>query len=588
MNPSNPNHAFADRALKEGYALHQQGRLAEAELKYRQALNKAPDFPGAAYYLGVALLEQNKARDAVKVLEKAIQRDPRNGGLHVVMSSAYLAEGQMGKALNTAEKVTRIMPEAADGYYNLAQVHLQMGQDLKAMEAYDKALAVDPNHVNSLYNKANLMYNIGQKDMALAGFERVIELSPNLAAAHTNAGSIHSEREEFEQAIAYFRTALKHDPQSANARKQLGMCLHYTGAVEEALEQYRKALNSDATDASLQVLLGNAHRDLGNEDSARTHYRKALELDPNNATAKDNLSLLDSSRIASWHFHMLADSARNKAYHEAIKKAVDSESTVLDIGTGSGLLALMAAKAGAKKVVACEMVDELANVAKDIVKENGFEDRIEVHQKKSTSMKVGEELTEKADVYVSEILDSGLLGEGMIPSTRHALQHLVKPEGKVIPAAADVKAVLIESEELNAVNPVADIEGFDLSAFNRFRKRDQYERHLLNVTPHRRLSEEFPVWSIDFKQLPPATGNDEPNVISLSVKATESGTVHAVAFWFDLHVDDEVTLNSGPDGEMIHWGQAVYFLSEPKAVKAGEELNLEALQSDVLLRFRTV
>lgn len=586
MNSSNPNHTFAERALKEGYDLHQQGRVAEAELKYRQALNKVPDYPGAAYYLGVALLDQNKARDAVKVLEKAIKRDPKNGGLLVVMSSAYMADGQPQKALITAEKVTHIMPQAADGHYNLAQIHLQMNEQEKAMAAYNAALAQDTSHVNSHYNRASLLYSMGKKEEALTGFKNVIELAPAMAAAHTNAGSIHLENEEFDQAVQYFKGALEHDPGSVNARKQLGMCLHYTGALEQALEHYQDILEAGKADAEVHVLLANAHRDLDHEDRARTHYQKALELDPGNATAKDNLSLLDSSKIASWHFHMLADSARNGAYHEAIRKAVDANKTVLDIGTGSGLLALMAAKAGARKVVACEMVDELANVAKDIVKDNGLDAVIDIHHKKSTSLKVGEELPEKADVYVSEILDTGLLGEGMIPTTRHALQHLVKPGGQVIPAAADVEAVLIQCDELYAVNPVHNIEGFDLSAFNRFRKRDQYERFQLNLLDHVKLSETFPVWSVDFKQLPLATGNEEPNRIPLTAKVTASGTVHAVAFWFDLHLDEDITLNSGPDGEMVHWGQAVYFLPEPKSVSQGEEVKLEALQSDVLLRFR--
>ncbi|MEZ4932822.1 MAG: hypothetical protein R2788_11970 [Saprospiraceae bacterium] len=60
-----------------------------------------------------------------------------------------------------------------------------------------------------------------------------------------------------------------------------------------------------------------------------------------------------------------------------------------------------------------------------------------------------------------------------------------------------------------------------------------------------------------------------------------SGCLHAVAFWFTLHVDENTSLSTGPDGEMIHWGQALYFLKNDRNVDAGEMVDLAMLQQEV-------
>ncbi len=88
---------------------------------------------------------------------------------------------------------------------------------------------------------------------------------------------------------------------------------------------------------------------------------------------------------------------------------------VIDIGCGTGLLALMAARAGASHVHACEQFKPLAKVAQRVVQANDMEALVTVHMKCSSHLQVGEglDLPCKADMLVSEILDSCLLGEGV-------------------------------------------------------------------------------------------------------------------------------------------------------------------------------
>ena len=154
---------------------------------------------------------------------------------------------------------------------------------------------------------------------------------------------------------------------------------------------------------------------------------------------------------------------------------------------------MMAARAGANQVVACEMHERLAQTAKEIVALNGFANSIQVYHKKSTLLKVGEELPEKADIVVSEILDVGALGEGALPSIRHAVQQLAKPNATLIPSAVKLWGQLIEIPARSKVAPVKEISGFDLSPFEQYRIPNEYLKVVLKAEKYKALSPVMPL-----------------------------------------------------------------------------------------------
>ena len=158
-------------------------------------------------------------------------------------------------------------------------------------------------------------------------------------------------------------------------------------------------------------------------------------------------------RLLPYHWPMIADERRNGAYDEALRRAVrqvlktQGTCDVLDVGAGSGLLAMMAARAGATSVSSAEMVPALAECAATITAANGYGDVVRVLARKSNDLRAppGDRpktraqlaelrraaagpgssrdvplLPQKADILVSEILDNGLLGEGVVPATQDA------------------------------------------------------------------------------------------------------------------------------------------------------------------------
>ncbi|MGZ8347025.1 MAG: 50S ribosomal protein L11 methyltransferase [Allosphingosinicella sp.] len=276
--------------------------------------------------------------------------------------------------------------------------------------------------------------------------------------------------------------------------------------------------------------------------------RAALEAHPDNAELRQAVRLVLSHNIPGWHAAMLADDDRNTAFESAIRRAVDAGTRVLDIGTGSGLLAMMAARAGARDVVACESNPLVAETAREIVAANGYGDTIRVIGRPSTELS-RDDVGGAIDVVIAEIFSDDLLVEGALATFRHARNELARPGARFLPARASVRAALAWRDPSDRALP-SQVSGFDLSAF---------ERH---VVPYRRLqvddrklflrSEPVDLFRFDF-----AAGAADRGRTELSLTPS-GGAANGVVQWLRLELDDELAYENRPAaGTHSHWG--VYF-----------------------------
>merc|ERR1712168_582120 len=150
---------------------------------------------------------------------------------------------------------------------------------------------------------------------------------------------------------------------------------------------------------------------------------------------------------------MLHDYDRNEKYEEGVKSAIREmkrrgiEPRVLDIGTGTGLLSMMACRHGADDVIACEAFLPMASIAEQIIKDNGFDRQIRVVRKRSTEMSVEDDMDgERANILVTEVFDTELIGEGAIATFRHALDHLLTPDCVVVPSLGRMYVQVVSSD----------------------------------------------------------------------------------------------------------------------------------------------
>ncbi|HRD27788.1 MAG TPA: class I SAM-dependent methyltransferase, partial [Caulobacter sp.] len=142
------------------------------------------------------------------------------------------------------------------------------------------------------------------------------------------------------------------------------------------------------------------------------------------------------------------------------------------IGSGTGLLAMMAARAGAAAVVTCEMNPAVADAATDIVALNGYADRVRVIAKRSTDLDPDADMGGRADVLVSEIVSNDLLREGALPVMEDAVARLLKPGGRMIPESGRIRVALAHWAGLDR-RRMSLVAGFDMTPFNRLARRPE-------------------------------------------------------------------------------------------------------------------
>jgi type II protein arginine methyltransferase len=286
--------------------------------------------------------------------------------------------------------------------------------------------------------------------------------------------------------------------------------------------------------------------------------------------------LLNRARVPRWHFPMVHDRRRNAAFDAAIRRSVGADSRVLDIGTGTGLLALMAARAGARSVVACESNANVAAIAREVIARNGFAERITVHAQPSFALRVGHELPVRADVVLAEVFDSAVIGEGVLPTLEDALARLCTDDCRVIPCRAELRAALVESPPLWAQGAVDEIDGFDLSPLNEARPG------LLGLDADRLAMRALSadVTLLDFAFEPGAAPT--PLTSRVELAATRPGLAHAVVYWMRLWLDETEAIDNRPDfgdgesaGVIEHWGPMARLLVRPLEVKPGQRLRID-------------
>lgn len=372
------------------------------------------------------------------------------------------------------------------------------------------------------------------------------------------------------EAIAHLRQAVDLDPEDAEYPNNLGFALHAAGDFAAARTALQAALAIDPRMASAANNLGSVLEKLGEPAHAVASYRHALRLDPAFIEARDNLLAACATAAPLWHFPMMADAPRNTAYAQALARVAPGR-RVLDIGSGSGLLAMMAARAGAARVDTCEMQPLIATAATSVVAANGLSPRITVWSMKSDQLQVGRELAAPAEVLVTETFSSNLLSEEILATMEDAHQRLLAPGAAIIPRRAAAIGRLIGGDIIEGhlfARPWSDL---DLSAFDLLAP-EKVGLHLDRLA-HETLSEDFEIFGFDLREQ-----SFPPERRHLDVEVTARGRCVGVAQWIRLDLDAKTTYENRPDASAgaNGWMHVVYRFPQPLQVRPGDRVRLVA------------
>jgi predicted O-linked N-acetylglucosamine transferase (SPINDLY family) len=287
------------QAIGQAWQYHQAGQLHEAQRRYRQILQTAPEQPDAWYLLGVACQMLGQLPDAVTAYQQALRLRPDYVEVHNNLGVAYKMQGQVSQAIACYREALRLKPGYADAYNNLGLALADQGQLADAIACYQQALALAPNHADAHNNLGNVFKAQGRFQEAMVEYRAVIWNKPEDAAAHDNLGQVLQARGQLEEAVAEYRTAiwLKRDDPFLHTR--LGIALQTVGQVDEAIAACREAVRLQSQDPGLHINLGLAFHSKGMLDDAIAEYRETIRLDKDVPEAYYNLgvALLHQGRL---------------------------------------------------------------------------------------------------------------------------------------------------------------------------------------------------------------------------------------------------------------------------------------------------
>ncbi|ETV78580.1 hypothetical protein H257_08080 [Aphanomyces astaci] len=295
---------------------------------------------------------------------------------------------------------------------------------------------------------------------------------------------------------------------------------------------------------------------------------------------------------------MLRDLDRNAAYEHGIRRGIEKfiathhrRPIVLDIGTGTGLLAMLAARHGAEHVYACEMFQTMADIAGAVIDANGLCDKVTVFSLRSTQLTVPEHLPVRADMMVSELFDSLLLGEGLLPTLAHARAHLLTPDAVVVPQHATVFAKLVASDTLYRMN---SFDQTHIDSLALARSKDAWKctggarvalpLHINTIPDVVDLTEVVPVLSFDF-----GTTRCSNKKATTVVTALASGRADAIVMWWSVDFGDGVTYctaSSGAQNWQDHWVPVVFPLTTQHVVAHADAVELTAYSDSLRIWFK--
>ena len=265
------------------------------------------------------------------------------------------------------------------------------------------------------------------------------------------------------------------------------------------------------------------------------------------------------------HRGMLRDTTRTRVYQQAIFSSVRPGDVVLDMGTGTGVLSLFAAQAGAKQVYAVERTN-IAEFAAEMVKRNGLSDRIEIIQNDIENVSP----PEKVDVILSEWLGVYGVNENLLTPLLTARDRWLKPGGRMLPDRVTVWLAPVSNPDLEQdrnfwLNRPYDL---DMSLMG-----EDLPTSMQDVSPKGILAEPGKLWSLEMVDFPVEEAA-QPLTANLTFRIDRDAVVNALASWFWADFGDGLVLTNAPDAPETHWGQFLAPLRPPQPLVAGSLLQV--------------
>lgn len=270
------------------------------------------------------------------------------------------------------------------------------------------------------------------------------------------------------------------------------------------------------------------------------------------------------------HRRMIGDHVRTEAFARAIEEVVRPGDRVLDVGTGTGILAMLAARAGAGSVVAVDYA-EIAQTAANLVKANGLSETVRVFQGAAQELELPD--GGQVDLIISEWLGNLAFVENMAADLLPARDRLLAEGGRMLPSAVELYLAPIGDPILYHTDGPGFwrgmVAGFDYASLE---AKEQSQGRVLQtrIEPATLLAEPDSMGRMDMASDPLEVAFSQG---SLRFEVERDAVLDGFAGWFVAELSPSVRLDTSPYQPETHWAQS-YFAFPPQPVREGELLEV--------------
>ncbi len=549
-----------------------------SELKSRGLINEQIDKINNFINLG-------NFKDALVIGHSLLELSKNNPNILSIMGMLTLKLGAYDDAVRYYRKIVKMHPNCALSNYNLANSLNAIGEHEAAISSYKKAIRNKRNYADPYYALGNVYSSVGNYKKAVIHYKEAIRMQPEFAEAHNNLGIALTKLGRQDEAIDHYYRATRIKPDYSQAYHNLAVILNICGKNEQAINICLKSIkiNPNFVDAyhSLGLIFGALDR---NEEAIRS-FERGLKLVPDHIDANVGLFSTFGKEVPGWHIPMMNDDPRNQAYKEALVKTITEDTQVLEIGAGSGLLAMLAAQSGTKKrITTCEITPVIASVAKEIIELNGFDNSVEVIAKASKDISIGEDLTAKADLIVSEVISNEFLGEGVLDTVEDAKKRLLAPGGRMIPEAGCIMINLVGGEAIGKKLYIGKVLGFNLEPFNKIKPRKISIDQQMNSVEL--LTNDAIAFQFDFQE----QDHFPREVGTLELKVQKSGECFGIIQWVLLRLVDDIVFENHPVKQVAEsaWHPMFYPFYKPLNLVKNQVIHIQATHNRTSANFRLI
>jgi len=319
----------------------------------------------------------------------------------------------------------------------------------------------------------------------------------------------------------------------------------------------------------MEVVTSVPMKEIATKEEVSLSDKKVGDLSSEEMTSKDYY--FDSYAHFGIHEEMLKDEVRTLTYRNSMwhNKHLFKGKTVLDVGCGTGILSMFAAKAGAAKVIGIDM-STIVEQAKKIVETNGLSDKVEIIRGKVEEVTLPDGI-EKVDIIISEWMGYCLFYESMLDTVLYARDKWLAPDGLMFPDRATLYVTAIEDRQYkdDKINWWDDVYGFDMSCI----RKVALSEPLVDVVDRNQLtSNNCLLKEVDLQT---CKKEDIPFESPFHLQLKRNDYVQALVTFFNIEFTKchkRVGFSTSPEAPYTHWKQTVFYLEEYLTVKKGEEL----------------